>query len=138
MTAAHAYESGQHAVVSDLMSRPVLTVEVGETLWDAWQLMFVSGLRHLVVVDEHGATMGVISDRMIVTSLPTDPAELGAHRIGDAIAASPHLRVDPTACPSTAAETMVAFGVEAVPVVDPHQRLVGLVTESDLVRWLVQ
>lgn len=128
--------SGTHVV--DMMSTPVLTVETGETLWDAWQLMFVSGLRHLVVVDEHGATIGVISDRMIVTSLPTDPAELSGRRIGDAITASPHLRVDPAACPSTAAETMVAYGVEAVPVVDPHQRLVGLVTESDLVRWLVQ
>lgn len=128
--------SGTHVV--DMMSTPVLTVETDETLWDAWQLMFVSGLRHLVVVDEHGATVGVISDRMIITSLPTDPAELGGRRIGDAITASPHLRVDPTACPSTAAETMVAYGVEAVPVVDPHQRLVGLVTETDLVRWLVQ
>ena len=39
------------AVVADVMSRPVLTVEVDETLWDAWQLLFVSGLRHLVVLD---------------------------------------------------------------------------------------
>ena len=38
-------------VVADVMSRPVLTVEVGESLWDAWQLLFVSGLRHLVVID---------------------------------------------------------------------------------------
>lgn len=124
--------------VVDMMSAPVLTVETGETLWDAWQLMFVSGLRHLVVVDEHGATVGVISDRMIVTSLPTDATELGARRISDVISASPHLRIEPGARPAEAAERMVAFGVEAVPVIDANQRLVGMVTEADLVRWIVQ
>ena len=124
--------------VGDMMSTPVLTVETGETLWDAWQLMFVSGLRHLVVVDEHGMCVGVISDRMIVTALPTDPDELGSRRIGEVIANSPQLRVEPAAFPREAAEAMVEFGVEAVPVIDTHERLVGLVTEADLVRWLVQ
>ena len=129
------HPAGSHVV--DMMSSPVLTVETGETLWDAWQLMFVSGLRHLVVVDEHGSCVGVISDRVIITTLPTDPEELGARRIGDVIDASPHLRVAPAASPAAAAEAMVAFGVEAVPVIDANQRLVGMVTEADLVRWLV-
>ena len=124
--------------VGDMMSTPVLTVETGETLWDAWQLMFVSGLRHLIVVDAHGATVGVISDRMIITSLPTDATELVSRRIGDVITESPHLGVAPAARPSEAAEQMIAFGVEAVPVIDANQRLVGMVTEADLVRWIVQ
>lgn len=126
------------AHVGDIMSSPVLTVETGETLWDAWQLMFVSGLRHLVVVDEQGMCVGVISDRMIVTALPTDADDLGARRICDLITASPDLRVEPAANPHAAAEAMVAFGAEAVPVIDTRDRLVGIVTEADLVRWLVQ
>ena len=126
------------AHVGDMMSSPVLTVETGETLWDAWQLMFVSGLRHLVVVDDQGMCVGVISDRMIVTALPTDPDELGSRRICDLITASPDLRVEPAANPHAAAEAMVAFGAEAVPVIDTHERLVGIVTEADLVRWIVQ
>ena len=36
------------------MSKPVLTVEIDASLWDAWQLLFVSGLRHLVVLDTDG------------------------------------------------------------------------------------
>ena len=39
------------ARVDEIMSAPVLTVEADATLWDAWQLLFVSGLRHLVVLD---------------------------------------------------------------------------------------
>ena len=82
--------------------------------------------------------VGVISDRVIITTLPTDPEELGARRIGDVIDASPHLRVAPAASPAAAAEAMVAFGVEAVPVIDAAGRMAGIVTESDVIRWLAR
>lgn len=126
------------ARIADVMSTPVLTVETGETLWDAWQLMFVSGLRHLVVVDASGSCAGIITDRMIVTDLPSDPGALGQRRIDEVFAGSVELRVTPDAEPRSAAAAMRSFGVEAVPVVDDAQRVVGLVTESDLVRWMVQ
>jgi len=64
--------------VGDIMSRPVLTVEVGESLWDAWQLLFVSGLRHLVVLDPDGASLGVLSDRNILAEVPATADHLSA------------------------------------------------------------
>ena len=138
MTAAHAYESGQHAVVSDLMSRPVLTVEVGETLWDAWQLLFVSGLRHLVVLDEDGTSLGVLSDRNILAEVPATAEHLSGRRVGDVLAMVPLVSVHPADSPLTAARVMTSNAVEALPVLDSDGRLVGVVTESDIVHWLVR
>lgn len=138
MTAAHAYESGQHAVVSDLMSRPVLTVEVGESLWDAWQLLFVSGLRHLVVVDDDGTSLGVLSDRNILAEVPATADHLSGRRVGDVLAMVPLVSVHLADSPLAAARVMSSNAVEAVPVLDSDGRLAGIVTESDIVHWLVR
>ena len=56
--------------IGEIMSKPVLTVEIGESLWDAWQLLFVSGLRHLVVLDDNGICIGILSDRNILADVP--------------------------------------------------------------------
>jgi CBS domain-containing protein len=122
------------AEVSAAMSRPVLTIEVGESLWDAWQLLSVSGLRHLVVVDD-GRCLGVISDRMILTDLPMAEERMRARNVGDLLSRAPARSVLDTAPLADVARTMARHSAEAVPVLDALGRLVGIVTASDLVRW---
>lgn len=121
---------------ADVMSRPVLTIEVSETLWDAWQLLFVSGLRHLVVIDTDGSCLGVLSDRNILAEVPATPEHLQTRTVGDVLARVPMLQVPPTATPTQVAGLMVETAAEAVPVVDDEGRLLGIVTEADLVRWI--
>ena len=138
MTAAPAYPGLPEVTVADIMSRPVLTVEVDETLWDAWQLLFVSGLRHLVVLDHDGMCLGVLSDRNILAEVPATAEHLGGRRVRDVLAMVPLVSVLPTDDPISAARVMVANTVEAVPVLDEAGRLVGILTESDVVKWLVR
>lgn len=126
------------SVVADVMSRPVLTVEEGESLWDAWQLLFVSGLRHLVVLDANGASLGVLSDRTILAEVPATSDHLSERRVRDVLAMVPLVSVEPSDSPLTAARVMATNAVEAVPVIDTAGRLAGIVTESDIVRWLVR
>lgn len=137
MTAAQDLGGLRGARVGDLMSRPVLTVEVGESLWDAWQLLFVSGLRHLVVLDGDGSSLGVLSDRSILAEVPATADHLSRRRVGDVLAMVPLVSVLPDDEPLTAARVMVTNAIEAVPVLDGAGRLLGIVTESDIVRWLV-
>lgn len=132
---ATASTPGQ-VLVRDIMSQPVLTVETDETLWDAWQLLFVSGLRHLVVIDKYGQTVGVLSDRNILAEVPATAEHLSSKRVSDVLARVPVVMIEPDADPRAAAAVMSRATSEAVPVVDQDGRLVGIVTESDLVRWL--
>lgn len=125
------------AVIADLISQPVLTVEFHESLWDAWQLLFVSGLRHLVVLNEDGSSRGILTDRNILVEVPATAENLRRRSVGDIIGLSPHATVGPRQSPMVAASAMTANAVEALPVVDAHGRVVGIVTESDIVRWLV-
>jgi CBS domain-containing protein len=135
--AAELAAPSRDAVVAELMSQPVLTVEVTETLWDAWQLLFVSGLRHLVVLNEDGSSLGVLSDRNILAEVPATAENLSSRRVRDVLAMVPLVSVSPGQSPLTAARAMTDNSVEAVPVLDERGRLVGIITESDIVRWLV-
>ena len=122
------------ALVGQAMSRPVLTIDATESLWDAWQLLSVSGLRHLVVVDD-GRCLGVISDRMILTDIPVDAERLRARVVGDLVSRAAARTVRDTAGLADVARVMAGYSEEAVPVLDEPGRLVGVVTGSDLVRW---
>jgi CBS domain-containing protein len=126
------------ARIDEVMSTPVLTVEADASLWDAWQLLFVSGLRHLVVLENDGSSLGVISDRNVLAEVPTTPEHLQSRTVRDASSRMTRLTVLPGDHPSRAASLMTDHSVEAVPVIDEAGRLVGIVSESDLVRWLVQ
>ena len=136
MTALPADKVHPVPLVADVMSKPVLTVEVNETLWDAWQLLFVSGLRHLVVIDDAGACLGVLSDRNILSEVPMTAEHLQNRQVTEVLARVPMLATKPDSSPKEAAELMTSHAVEALPVLDGINRLVGIVTESDLVRWM--
>lgn len=122
--------------VRTLMSPHVLTVSTDETLWDAWQLMFVSGLHHLVVTDPEGAPLGMVSDRGLLAELPLTPEHLEHRRVGELLLRGPLVSVHPDTSPEDAARTLAGYGTEAAPVLDDAGRLVGLLTCIDLVRWL--
>ena len=125
------------STVAGIMSRPVLTVEMSETLWDAWQLLFVSGLRHLIVLNRDGSTMGVLSDRNVLAEVPATAEHLSRRQVADVMAQVPLVHVRPDDSPVHAAEVMTSNMVEAVPVLDDDGRLAGIITESDIVRWVV-
>jgi CBS domain-containing protein len=134
-TSLGASLGGTH--VRDLMSRRVLTVEVSETLWDAWQLLFVSGMHHLVVVDEDGTCLGILTDRGILAEIPATAEHLDRRTVRDILTRVPLVSVRPQDDAQLAGQLMVSHSVEAVPVVDEDGRVAGLVTEADLIRWIV-
>lgn len=137
MSAAEVFPH-REAVIADVMSNPVLTVEVGESLWDAWQLLFVSGLRHLVVLNEDGTCLGVLSDRNILAEVPATREVLSRRKVREVLAMVPLVSASPEQSPLVAARIMADNAVEAVPVLDGSGRLIGIVTEFDIIKWLVK
>jgi len=129
-TASSRRKSRSELTAADIMSRPVLTISVGETLWEAWSLLYRSGLRHLVVVDG-SRCVGVIDDRRIALEWPLSPSRDLARRVGQVITGRARCVLPDTAVPELA-RIMLRNRVDVLPVVTPTGDLTGLVSASDL------
>jgi len=115
----------------DLMSSPAVVVSPATTVWDAWQRMTSSGLRHLVVCLD-GRVVGVIDDRAVFAQWPMGPLALRRGRVADLM----RRRVScvlPDVDARRVADVMIVDAVDAVPVVDEGGCVLGVVTGSDLV-----
>lgn len=124
------------ATVSAVRHSPVVSVGASDTLWDAWQLMFVSGLRHLAVLDEAGNCIGLLSDRAILTEIPLTEERLTTRLVTDIMAVPGCISDDTTT--HEAAVLMARHSVEALAVVNADGQLTGLITAIDLVDWVAR
>ena len=134
MTDLHA--EPRTTLIGEVRCSPAVTVEAAESLWEAWQLMFVSGLRHLAVIGDAGTVTGVLSDRVILTDLPLTEAHLSGRKVGDVMSRPGSVSMETSMY--DAAATMARHAVEAVPVLGDDGRLRALLTSSDIVAWVAR
>lgn len=118
------------------MSAPVLTTDLTDSLWDAWQLLSVSGLRHLVISGRDGECLGLLSDRQILAEIPTTKEHLGSRSVEDLINQASGVMITPEQSPRQAAHLMSEHGIEAIPVCTDDGKILGIVTQTDLVNWI--
>lgn len=133
----------------DVMTTKVLTVTPGMALKDAALVLVENKVSGLVVVDDHGAVVGVVSEADILArergaERPSggflqrffdaggiDP-RLDARLVREAMSA-PAITIGPNTALAEAAGIMLDDGVNRLPVVEDG-KLIGIVTRADLVR----
>ena len=119
--------SNPNLMSRDLRTRALITARPGDSLAHAHQAMAASRVRHLPVLDDSGALVGVLSER----DLHANASSTG--RIADYMRSDLKV-VHPDSPAHEAAYLILRHRIGCVPVVDGDGRLVGLVSESDLVR----
>jgi acetoin utilization protein AcuB len=146
-------------VVADRMRRPVVTIRRDETLDAAWGLLQRRKVRHLPVVDDEGRLVGIVTDRDLRHALidprlrrrarhllaPTLATAASLAATARSLAALPveqvmtrgALAVSPATTLREAALLMHERRVGAVPVVEAGGRVVGMLSEVDVVRALL-
>jgi CBS domain-containing protein len=120
--------------VGELMTRDVVTVRPDDRVRDALQAMIDHDLGS-VVVAEDGKPLGMFTERDVTRHVLTD-ASLLEERVGD-LMSTPPITAQPSDQVVDVFELMNAKGIRRLPVVDAD-RLVGIVTEGDLRRWVGQ
>ena len=129
--------------VADLMTHDPLTVAPHDAAPDVREIMRTHKVRHVPVVNEQGALVGIISDRDILRH-SSDPGR--AHTLDDAedpleeltaqhLMTFVVLSVAPETPAHQAGHRMLDARVSCMPVVH-DERLVGILTESDFVSAL--
>jgi len=140
--------------VTDIMTRDVVTVAPETLLKDVARVLVEKRISGVPVVDEDGTVVGVVSEEDILIKereghgpasllghlLDWDEAERVKHAARAAADAmtSPAVTIRRTRPVHEAAGQMLDRGVNRLPVVDDHGRLVGIVTRADLVRAFVR
>jgi CBS domain-containing protein len=131
--------------VRDIMTSPALVIEPEATVPAANALMKQHRIRHLPVVED-GRLVGMISrgdlrEASIAASINTDQYELhfmlNKLTVAKLMTRKVHT-ITPDAFLVHAAELMTENKIAGLPVVDEKGGVIGIVTESDLLRTLVQ
>jgi CBS domain-containing protein len=113
--------------VQDVMSGNVRTIEPTAAAEDAWNLMRVNRIRHLVVTEGHRVA-GILSERDVGGPRGTSVRE--GRLVADLMTA-PAVTVGPTMTVRQAANVMRGRSIGSLVVVNAT-RPVGIVTVSDL------
>ena len=140
-----------HVLISQIMQRSVITIQPTALAADAAQLMAEFTIRHLPVVDEQACLVGIVTDTDVLTAETADQVlnsyEPGAETqwlsVGDVMTRDV-ITITPDATVGELAQRLMKHKVGGLPVVetDPQhcdqQRLVGIVTETDIFRLIAE
>jgi CBS domain-containing protein len=118
--------------VRDLMTRDPQTIVATETLAAARERMDGGGFRRLPVVDAGGRLVGIVTDR----DLREHAGHLADTRVTGAMV-EPAMTVEPDDDAEVVADRLLAQRIGGFPVVDTTGALVGVITETDLLRGLL-
>lgn len=159
---ARLYSSAQHNAYvrkfgeircSHIMSRDVVTVEYGTDLEEAWALLRLHKVKILPVVDKAHRVIGVISlvdflkradlktyegfaEKLVAFVRRTRTLNANRPEAVGQIMASPAFTVSEDEFITALVPLLSDRGLHHVPVVNKEQRLVGIVTQSDLIAAL--
>ena len=120
----------RETTVADVMAVRLITVEPTDSLLSAWELMARGEIHHLPVV-VHGRCVSILDDRLVASSL-ANLLSRPRRRVADVMPPRVHCVLRDTSV-RRAAEIMHEERSTAVPVVDEHMNLLGLVTDRDVV-----
>ena len=125
----HAPARGE-LLASDVMSRLLVTVRPDESLLAAWELLSRGEIHHLPVVSGERC-VSVVDDRIVAAAV-ANPLVTRRRRIAEVMPKRVHCVLPDTPL-RRIAEILRVERATAVPVVDEHMRLLGIVTDRDVV-----
>lgn len=132
-------------LVRECMTRDPITVTPDTTVPDALRLMREKKIRRLPVVNSQGALVGIVSDKDLLYASPSPATTLAVWEIPELLAKIKVEKVMTARVITTtddtpleeAARIMADHRVGGLPVMH-EDRLVGIITETDLFKALLQ
>jgi CBS domain-containing protein len=131
----------QRVRVRDFMTKDPVTLRQDDFLRQAVEVVMVRRIRHIPVLDEGGALVGIVTDRDIQGTLPSPLSAAAPEEYEALLETTPLSRImtrsvitvgaDDLA--AEAVETLVADRIDGLPVLEGG-RLVGIFTVRDALR----
>jgi CBS domain-containing protein len=132
-------------LVKNWMTRNVIVVGPETGLAEAHRLMTTHRIRRLPVV-KHGRLIGIVTLGDVREAEPSDATSLSIWEINyllaqlkiEKIMTSNPITISPEATIGEAAQLMLEHKISGLPVAAKDGQIVGIITESDIFRMVVQ
>tara|TARA_E500000318_G_scaffold85651_3_gene81804 strand:- start:22627 stop:23091 length:465 start_codon:yes stop_codon:yes gene_type:complete len=132
-------------IVADIMTTPVQTVSMDDSVGDIRDVFEHSKYHHLVVIGDQGECAGVVSDRDLLKNISPFIGKMQERasdlnclkRRAHQIMTRQLVAVRRNTSLRAAARVMLDHRISCLPVVDAHKNCIGIVTLRDVVRWAV-
>lgn len=132
-------------LIRDWMTKDVICVQPETSMMKASKLMREHKISRLPVVDDSNRLLGIVSDRDLKEASPSKATSLDMHelyyllseiKVKDIMTKTP-LAVKPSETVEKAAVLMMNNNFGGLPVVDDNLKVVGILTDSDVFKVLV-
>lgn len=132
-------------LVRDRMTPTPATVTAETTYDEAMRLMRERKVRRFPVVDKQQRVVGIVSEKDLLNATPSPATTLSRHEMLELLArlqirdlmTRNTVVVQPDMPLEEAARIMADNKIGGLPVVDAQHRLVGIITETDIFRTMV-
>ncbi len=144
----HLYEEKilmKDQYIQDYMTTHPMIIHEDATLPDAHAMMKEHHVRRLPVVDADGKLVGIISQTDVREAEPSDATTLSIYELNYLLAkltvkkimSKNIITLKPTSTIAEAAKIMLEKKIGGIPIVDDNHKVVGILTESDIFRLVV-
>ncbi len=121
------------AVVRDIMTKEIVTIDVDKSALEAAKMMTERGISSLFVVKE-GNPVGIVSERDFIKKICAKELDVSKVKAGEIMS-----KILTTAAPDTpievAVQRMVNHKIRRLPIMD-GSKIVGIITVTDLAKHL--
>jgi CBS domain-containing membrane protein len=141
LIARHLIAGENMITIADFMTRELHTLGPQDTLYQARALMMEAHIRHVPIVDEGGAIIGLVTHRDVLAAADSDLAEFdGSERVSREsevplaqVMTTGLISVDETVGLRAAALHLQKYKHGCLPVLAEDGKLVGIITDTDYV-----
>lgn len=124
----------RESTVKDIMTKFLQTIPAGSTVMEAAQIMSKVDIGSIVILQK-GAPAGMLTERDVVTKVVSKGLDSSKVHV-DEIMSQPIITTEPDKIIDEAALMMSIYGIRRLVVVDREDKLLGIVTATDIASWL--
>lgn len=133
-------------IVADIMTRELVCIDMDTPLGEAMEVCSNKRIRHLLILDDQEHLAGVVTDRDIRYFISPRVGTISEnHADRETLKRPVHLVMmreaivtDSNTPLSEAADLMLRNRVGCLPVVDQEFHVVGLISSTDLIRYIAE
>lgn len=127
------YKNRSVATAREIMNKQMITLKDTLSVEEAWEQIKNHDIKHYPIIGAEGKLLGLLSEGEILRHL-----QKGAKKKLHEITSAETLCADPE---TELAEILTVFStekIEAVPIVDKKAKVIGILTQNDLIQTMIK